>query len=285
MPDRILLFIPCYNCKAQIPRVLRQLEDLPKGLVHEVLVVDNGSSDDTLQAARAGIARLADLPAKVVRNRENYNLGGSHKAAFAYAAANGFSHVVVLHGDDQGRIADLVPRLQAGEHRVFDALLGSRFMKGADARGYSRFRIFGNHVFNLIFSAVSRRMVLDLGSGLNVFARTVFTDPSLERCADDLRFNNFLLLRLVYADRAIKYFPISWREEDQVSNVRMASQAMRTLKIAFDYLAQGALFWVEEHRDAPRAAYEFDVVAERGPSPADLPLLGLRPVQPALEGA
>ena len=189
MRDRLLVFIPCYNCEAQIPRVLRQLEAVPAGLIDEVLVIDNGSRDGTLEAARAGIARLGPVAAKVVRNDENYNLGGSHKAAFAYAARGDFTHVVVLHGDDQGRIADLVPLLEAGEHRRWDALLGSRFMKGAQPIGYSRFRIFGNHVFNLIFSAASRLWVQDLGSGLNVFARSVFSDPALERCADDLRFN------------------------------------------------------------------------------------------------
>ncbi|MBV9508917.1 MAG: glycosyltransferase family 2 protein [Caulobacteraceae bacterium] len=265
MAERLLLFIPCYNCEAQIPRVLAQLQALPEGLVHEALVVDNGSRDATAQAACAA-ARLSTVPAKVVRNHENYNLGGSHKAAFAYAAEYGFSHVVVLHGDDQGRISDLVPLLQRGEHRRHDACLGARFMKGSQPLGYSRFRLIGNHVFNLVFSLASGAKVLDLGSGLNVFSRAVFTDPALTACADDLRFNVYLLLRLIHSKRKLMFFPISWREEDQVSNVRIVSQALRTLKIAADYAFAGRRFWTLEHRDRPRSAYTFEVLAHHLPT-------------------
>jgi glycosyltransferase involved in cell wall biosynthesis len=280
MLDRLLVFIPCYNCERQIPRVLRQLESLPAGLVDEVLVIDNGSADGTVAAARAGIARLGELPAKLVVNDENYGLGGSHKAAFAYAARNGFAHVVVLHGDDQGHIDDLVDILASGDHRRFDACLGSRFMPGAQPIGYSRLRLFGNHVFNLIFSAVAGAPIYDLGSGLNVFARSVFTDPALIGCADDLRFNVFLLLRLIYTDRRIIFFPISWREEDQISNVRIVSQALRTLKIASDYLLRRARFWTVDHRDTPRPAYGFQLVDEHAP-----PVQGLHSLTRRAAGA
>jgi len=262
--DKILVFIPCYNCEPQIPRVLAQFTpDMAKHF-HEVLVLDNNSRDNTAAVASQAALKVPGLKVTVARNVANYNLGGSHKSAFAYARAHGFTHVVVLHGDDQGSIADLIPVLTSGRHREMDACLGARFMRGSRLKGYSRFRIFGNLVFNLLFTLGTLRSVHDLGSGLNIFGRTVFEDPKVHRYADDLRFNVYLLLGMFSARMRTEFFPISWREDDQVSNVKMASQAMRTLKLLWQSTLSGQRFWGADHRDQPFDNYTFDVLSENG---------------------
>ena len=259
-PDRILVFIPAYNCAPQIGRVLKQFEAVPAGRFQEVLVLDNGSRDGTAEAASLAAPAVTHCPVTIGRNRANYNLGGSHKAAFAYAAANAFTHVVVLHGDDQGLVTDLLPVLDRGDHNRFDACLGSRFARGSRLKGYSRFRVFGNHVFNGLFSAISLRRITDLGSGLNIFARRLFTDPAVTRHADDLRFNNYLLLGMIDRRLSFSFFPISWREDDQISNVRMMSQSVRTLKILAQYAMRRKQFRSQDPRDVAHPDYGFDVL-------------------------
>ena len=264
MSDRILVFVPCYNCAPQIGRVLRQFRGPAAALVAEVLVLDNCSRDDTVEAARAAAADCEVATVTIACNRANYNLGGSHKAAFAYAQAHGFTHVLILHGDDQGDIADILPVLQQGAHRTHDACLGARFVHGARLQGYSAFRVLGNRVFNMLFTLGARRRVLDLGSGLNIVAASVFTDAAVLRYADDLRFNIFLLLGLFDSHRSLMFFPISWREDDQISNVRMASQAMRTLAILRDYTLRRRHFRDTDFRAVQHEAYALDVVAQTG---------------------
>jgi glycosyltransferase involved in cell wall biosynthesis len=263
MSERILLFIPCYNCAPQIGRVLAQLRRPVGGRIAQTLVLDNGSTDGTLEHATAAAA-CAGRPIMIGRNRGNYHLGGSHKSAFAYAAEHGFSHVIVLHGDDQGRLDDVAKVLDRDDHLRHDACLGARFMPGSRLEGYSAVRRAGNAVFNLLFGLVSGRAVRDLGSGLNVFNRAVFTDPQVLRAADDLRFNIYVLLGLIDGGRSMMFFPISWREQDQVSNVRLVSQSWRTLAIAWDYLTRRAAFRTADHRDTVVDAYGFDVVARVG---------------------
>lgn len=271
MPDKLLVFVPCYNCAPQIARVLRQFSDArTAGRFSEILVLDNNSTDHTVAVA-VDTARTY-LPSAVVtigRNRANYNLGGSHKAAFRYAGEHGFSHVVVLHGDDQGSILDLLPVLESGEHRSMDACLGARFMAKSTLKGYSAFRIFGNHVFNLLFSWRARTWIKDLGSGLNIFGRAVFADKHVVNYADDLTFNIYLLLHMIDRRLKVKYFPISWREDDQVSNVKLVSQVRKTLAIFWRSRHGEDAFWSSDHRTVRHATYEFDVIHRQSGAAAE----------------
>jgi len=262
MTDRILLFIPCYNCAPQIGRVLKRINARIGSRIDEVLVLDNGSRDGTVDAAVAAASKSKAKRVVIARNRDNYNLGGSHKAAYAYAGKHGFTHVVTLHGDDQGDAADLLPLLQSGAHRDHDACMGARFMPRSKVQNYSLFRVIGNRMFNAVFSVAARQRVTDLGSGLNVLARSAFLDPALKRLPDDLYFNPYLLLDLIGSGRSVHFFPISWREDDQVSNVKMVSQALRTLRAPMLYTFARDKFRKTDFRGRKRRSYAFDVVAD-----------------------
>jgi glycosyltransferase involved in cell wall biosynthesis len=261
MADKILVFIPCYNCAPQIGRVLAQLTGSIADYIEEVLVLDNGSKDGSVEAAiaAAGDARVPRVT--VARNQDNYNLGGSHKSAYAYAGEQGFTHVITLHGDDQGDIRDIEPVLRSGKHNRFDACMGARFTRGSKLKGYSAFRVFGNYTFNLIFSVVAKRWVTDLGSGLNLLARSAFSDPAILRLPDDLYFNPYLLLDMIDRGNKLIFFPISWREDDQVSNVKMASQALLTLGAAKEFAVSRKRFRSADYRRVKRERYAFDVIA------------------------
>ncbi|MFW5881014.1 MAG: glycosyltransferase family 2 protein [Roseicyclus sp.] len=252
----VLVFIPMYNCAAQIPRVLAQLAD-PRvaAWIDGVLCVDNRSTDGTAEAAAAGLASLPVAHRVLLRNDENYGLGGSHKVAIAFAEAHGYAHLVVLHGDDQGAILDLVPQLEAGHHDTTDFLMGARFMPGSRLSGYPALRTAANRVFNLIFSAVSGRRLFDLGSGLNLFRTAAFRDGFHLRFADDLTFNYYLILAVAARGHSLRFFPLTWREEDQVSNARLGRMGLQILSLLGRRVASGRRFLEGEHRALPRDAY------------------------------
>jgi glycosyltransferase involved in cell wall biosynthesis len=259
--DRILAFVPCYNCEPQIGRVLAQFTGSIASYIEEVLVLDNGSKDGTVEEAIAKAPQAAVPSVIVARNRANYNLGGSHKSAYAYAQEQGFTHVITLHGDDQGDIRDIEPVLSSGAHNRFDACMGARFTRGSKLQGYSTFRITGNYAFNLVFSAAARRWITDMGSGLNLLARSAFSAEALTRLPDDLHFNPYLLLDMFDRGNKVMFFPISWREEDQVSNVKMASQAMKTLGAARRYALNRRGFRSEDYRAVKHENYAFEALA------------------------
>jgi glycosyltransferase involved in cell wall biosynthesis len=257
--DKILLFIPAYNCEKQIVRVLGRLGPAEMAFIKKIIVVNNRSTDGTEQAVQDYMRSHANMPITLLRNRENYGLGGSHKVAFRYAIEHRYDYVIVLHGDDQGSLSDLIPVLAKGYYKKHDCILGARFMPGSKLEGYSAFRTFGNIVYNFLFAFVLGRRIYDLGSGLNMYSVKMLESGFYEKFRDDLMFNYLMVMASEYYGHDIKFYPVSWREDDQVSNVKMANQAMKVLSMLKDYYRDPSVI-TREYRDKIVEAYEADPV-------------------------
>lgn len=261
MSDKILLFIPMYNCEKQIVRVLAQLDKEITQYLYEVIIVNNRSTDNGEMAVETYL-KEHEFPIKIslLCNTENYGLGGSHKVAFNYAIDNGFDYVITLHGDDQGNIADLLPLFNNRKYQEFDCCLGARFMQESKLEGYSKFRTFGNKVYNGLFSICTGRKIYDLGSGLNMYKVEMLKNGFYEKYNDNLVFNYLMIMGASYFKHTVSFFPITWREEDQISNVKMVNQAITVLKLLFTFVIAKKRFIHSEHRDKIIDRYSADVV-------------------------
>lgn len=234
-----MLFIPAFRCEKQIGRVIASLDVEIARRFAEVVVIENRSPDNTLARAREALAELAArkvCQVTLLQNDENYNLGGSHKVAFNYCLDNGYDYLAVLHGDDQGDIRDLLPWLDNGDFERFSCLLGARFDRASRLPGYSWFRIFGNIAFNMLVSAATRTRVLDMGSGLNLYKADFLSSRFYLSFPDDLTFNVYMLYYTIWKKAPFRFFPLTWREEDQVSNAKMFRQAAHILKLTWRYM-------------------------------------------------
>jgi dolichol-phosphate mannosyltransferase len=219
---KILVAIPAYNCAKQITRVLDEIDSQLLDRVEEIAVIDNGSTDNTVQAALdyKNTGRLNNK-LHIYKNVDNYNLGGTHKVAFLRAESLGYTHVIILHGDNQAKSDEANLLLDYMElHPEHQTVLGSRFNKRSTLIGYDLKRILGNKVLNTLYGVVTMKNTEDLGSGLNLFALSDLDKSTYLLFADKLTFNYELLLDLIKRKVNFAYVPITWREEDQVSNAR-----------------------------------------------------------------
>ncbi len=258
--SKILVFIPCYRCAPQVKRVIAQFDADIQKLVDTVVVVDNRSPDNTLETAiECGKEILKGCRFIAWKNVDNYGLGGSHKAAFRYAIDNNYSHLIVLHGDDQADIRDIKPYLESEGYQKYDCFMGARFMPGSELKGYSWFRTFGNNVYNLLFTLPILRRVYDLGSGLNMYRLAPFNEFYYKNFPDDLTFNYIMLMGSYHREQSVKFFPITWKEEDQVSNVRLFSQATRVLSLLAGYFFGRGKFLKTEMRAKAFDEYKGDI--------------------------
>lgn len=260
--DKILLFIPMYNCEKQILRVLGQLTDYVCSYLNEVIIINNRSTDYGEEIVKQYLAKH-NLPVTIslLRNDANYGLGGSHKVAFQYAMDYGFDYIIVLHGDDQGDIANIVPYLKNRTYQKYDCLLGARFMRGSKLQGYSKFRTFGNHVYDILFSIGCGYKIYDLGSGLNMYKVDILRNKFYLKYKDNLIFNYCMVMGSAYYKHKVRFFPIIWREDDQVSNVKMVNQAITVLKLLGAFIWNKKKFVAAEHRDTIIEAYTAQIVA------------------------
>ncbi len=240
MPDRILLFISAYSCANQIPRVLAKFTPKYASVFNEILIIDNRSPDNTAESAIEAAKNLnkrTGIDIKVLRNTENISLGGTHKVAFNYAIDNGFDYVSILHGDDQGDVADLVAAIQSSRHRDLDYYLGSRFLPESKLVGYSWWRIFGNLIFNHLFSIVVWKKLYDLGSGMNIFKVDALKDRFYMSFPNRLTFNYYFTLHMCAYKNSFAYFPHHWSEDDQVSNLKLFKAVKEILLLLFKYIS------------------------------------------------
>lgn len=255
----LMVAVPAYNCSAQIQRVIGQFTPEIGARFAELVIIDNQSQDDTVEKALEAARACTTLPVTVLRNTENYSLGGTHKVAFQRCLDKSHDGVVILHGDDQGRIADFAGLQDMIAADNPDCVLGARFMKGADLTGYAAFRVFGNHVFNALYTLFTLHRVYDMGSGLNYYSRALIERGIHTKMPDDLTFNNCMLLATYAAGAKVAFAPISWREEDQVSNAKLVNQSLKLLKYLWLYLMKRQSLLTSDFRITPRAVYPSEV--------------------------
>ncbi|MEX1141158.1 MAG: glycosyltransferase family 2 protein [Thermoleophilaceae bacterium] len=157
-----LAVVPAYNEAATVRDVIRELSrDAPDV---DVLVVDDGSTDATAEAAREAGARVVTLPF-------NLGIGGAVQTGFAFALDNGYERMVQVDGDGQ-HLASEIRRLRDamdGEPGI-DMVCGSRFLRD---NGYLApiSRRTGIHIFAFLLSRIVGQRVSDPTSGFRLYNR------------------------------------------------------------------------------------------------------------------
>lgn len=144
---RIIAVIPAYNEEGFIGKVVSRA----RRYVDEVIVVDDGSTDNT-----AGVARVAG--ARVIKHKTNQGAGKATKTAFEAAKRSRADIVVSLDGDAQHN-PDEIPRLLAPIlNKEAELVIGSRFLQPR-LQQMPRYRKFGIDVITFLYN---------LGSGVRV---------------------------------------------------------------------------------------------------------------------
>ena len=163
MSDRLVAVVPAWNEAGAIGSVVDEIRAFDPGI--EVVVVDDSSTDDTVEVARKHGATVLALPF-------NVGIGGAVQTGFRYARDEGYELAVRLDGDGQHaatELGKLLDPIRAGEA---DLVIGSRFVDPGSTYRPPFARRMGIRVFARLVSLLGGQRVTDTTSGFSALDRS-----------------------------------------------------------------------------------------------------------------
>ena len=185
---RIAIVLPAYNAEKTLAATVREIPEL----VDTCILVDDGSSDATVELAR-------ELGLQVFVHNRNYGYGRNQQTCYREALAADADVIIMLHPDYQYTPLLVTAMASMVAYGVYDIVLGSRIIGGTALRGgMPRYK----YVFNRLLTAFENLFLgvklSEYHTGYRCFSRRVLTELPLVENSDDFVFDNQMLAQCVY---------------------------------------------------------------------------------------
>lgn len=203
----MLALVPAHDEATRIGRVI----EIARRHV-PVLVVDDGSADDTAAVADAAGAR-------VVRQTPNQGKGAALRAGFAAALAEGSEAVITLDGDGQHDPAEIPAFLGAYARRAIGGAPSELIIGRRDFRRMPPVRRVANWLGTVVLSAALGRWIADNQSGYRLIGRRLMT-ATLDSTEDGFAFEVEMIAICLREDWPIGWVPVRTIYGDETSHIR-----------------------------------------------------------------
>lgn len=209
----VLVVMPAYNAART---VCETWEAIPTDVVDEILLVDDGSSDGTIEVARR-------LPIHTISLPHNVGYGGNQKVCYLEALRLESDIVVMLHPDGQYDPV-LLPNLVAPiVDKEADLVLGSRMMEPGAARrgGMPLYRFVANKALTKIENVALNRNFSELHTGYRAYSKQFLETIPFMRNSDNFVFDTQVIAQAIAFDQRVAEVPIHTRYHAEASSTSM----------------------------------------------------------------
>lgn len=210
-PGKVVAVMPAYNAAATLERTVA---DIPPGAVDEIILVDDGSRDETVAIARR-------LGLTVVVHERNRGYGGNQKTCYTQALQAGADYVVMIHPDYQYDSRVIPAAIDILRLRICDVIVGSRIRtrREALAGGMPAWKYVANRLLTITENVALGQNLGDFHSGFRAYTRQVLETIPWQHNSEDFVFDTQFLVQAVYFGFKLGDIPVPVRYFDEASSI------------------------------------------------------------------
>ncbi len=202
---KIVVVMPAYNAAKTLKRTY---DEVPKGIVDEIVLVDDGSHDETIEHSK-------ELGIKTFIHERNFGYGRNQKTCYREALKTGADIVVMLHPDYQYSPKLITAMASLIAVNEYDVVIASRVLGvGALKGGMPVYKYVFNRFLTLFENLMLFYKLSEYHTGYRAFSRQVLESLPLLENSDDFVFDNEMLAQIVFWGFKVgeiscptKYFP------------------------------------------------------------------------------
>jgi glycosyltransferase involved in cell wall biosynthesis len=227
---KVIVVLPAFNAERTLEKTVREIS---RDLVSEIILVDDGSHDDTVALAHK-------LNLTVHCHDKNKGYGANQKTCYTMALKNGADIIVMIHPDyqyDPKVIKYLVGFIEEG---YCDVMLGSRIRsrREALAGGMPIYKYVSNRFLTFFQNILSGHNLSEWHTGLRAYKSEVLKKIDFKNNSDDFVFDTEVLFQIIEKGYSIGDIPVPVRytaESSSINFSRSFKYGILTLYTAFKF--------------------------------------------------
>jgi len=226
---KITVIMPAYNAEKTL---IKTYQEIPKDIVDNIILTDDGSTDKTVKIAKR-------LNLRLLIHDKNKGYGANQKTCYSEALKADADIVIMLHPDYQYSpklITAMASLIAVGE---YDVVLASRILgKGALKGGMPLYKYISNRILTFIENILLNQKLSEYHTGYRAYSKEVLENIPFMKNSDDFVFDNEILAQITFFGYRIAEISCPTKYFSDASSINLR----RSIKYGFGVLATSLKF-------------------------------------------